>query len=106
MSERGALWRAILWVERFLPEPRPMTAEVDRPGSARRRGMFVMPFAILSAVMPMLVRQRHELDEIVVRNRVAVEQLALVFTCCVGLATVGFAIHVGTKAWRDAKGAR
>ena len=102
MTARGPLWRAIIWIERFLPVPAAAMPEVERSSTARRRA-FLVPLLIGSAVLAlMLGRHRDELGEMMLLNLALVEQSILVVAFCIAIA----AVAVGMKAWRDARGQR
>ena len=101
MSAGSYPWQAILWVERFLPKPRPTHALSDAERSiARRRAAFVPLLVVLTITMPAVVRARHQLGPLLRQNHVALEQLMLVVAACIAVAAIG----VGVMAWRDAKG--
>ena len=102
MRAHGALWRGIVWIERFLPVPAAAMLKVERSSTARRHA-FLVPLLIGLAVLArMLGRHRDELGQIMLLNLALVEQSILAAALCIAIA----AIAVGIKAWRDARGQR
>ncbi|WP_375399085.1 hypothetical protein [uncultured Sphingomonas sp.] len=96
MSERGPIWRSILWVERFLPTLAPALPKSEQAAVARRRAAFVPLVVVPFVLIPALLRNRHELGMMLRENIVVFQQILLGFVILSALAVV----IAGVVTWR------
>lgn len=81
---RTPIWRAILWVERFLPKP--VENRWDNSKEARHRGFTCIVLA--SVVLPIIVRERGVFAEIWPRWHGMIEQFVLLVAIVMAVAVI------------------